>query len=155
MPPATFIVYEKTGQWARCLRRRLAGKAIDVHEVRNVQACRELLSDAPKSIVAIEMAGDTLSVSRAIDQILSLGTEFPGMKWIVLADRAAQTCEPMLRELGAVHFIASTRRAGEVAHIVAKHLQNRQAVLSTSLADTLWRSIPWTNHNSHLPMEYE
>ena len=145
MPPAAFIVFEKTGQWARCLRRRLAGKAIDVHEVRSVQACRELLSDAPKSIVAIEMAGDTLPVGRAIDQMLSLGTEFPGMKWIVLADRPAQACEPMLRELGAVHFIASTRRAGEVADIVARHLQNRQPVLSTNLADTLWQRIPWPN----------
>ncbi len=147
MPPAAFIVYEKTGQWARCLRRRLAGRAIDVHEVRNVQACRELLSDAPKSIVAIEMAGDTLRVGRAIDQILLLGTEFPGMKWVVLADREAQACEPMLRELGAVHLIASTRHIGEVADIVAKHLQNTQTVLSTSLADRLWKKIPWTNHD--------
>lgn len=156
MPPtAAFIVYEKTGKWARCLRRRLDDKALEVHEVRNVQACRELLSAAPKSMVAREIKGDALSAGQAIDQMLLLGTEFPGMKWIVLGDRTVQTCELMLRELGAAHFIDSTRRAGEVADIVERHLKNTEAILSTGLTDRLRKQIPWANHDGHLPTEHE
>lgn len=133
------IVWERWGIWAAGLRRHLP-REIHLRETRHAQQCLAELTQAPRSIVAVE--ADAANVDGVLNLLLKIAAGFPMAAVVVLADRPLESYEWLLRESGAVHFATSPRQVDAVARLVLRHAA-RVPQARTPIAAQIWESLPW------------
>jgi hypothetical protein len=94
-------------------------------------------------VIAAELteagAGEMLAALSRFDR------EFPQAALVALADRRLAGYRDLIREAGAVHFIISPRRLGEVADIVDRRLKRfRAAETVETPTDEIHANLPWS-----------
>ena len=120
MPPARFLVCEKTGRWAVALRRESAGRQVRVYETRSLADCRRELESSPASFVAAELT--VAGAEKLIAWIDGVSRELPQVRVAVLADREAASWDWPSREAGAIGFTCSPRRLAPILRMARRHL---------------------------------
>ncbi len=133
------IVFERTGAWAAALRRVLGG-AIELRSTRSLAECRRELADARQSLVAVELTAD--SAPQVAEFIVWANEQMAPAQVVVLAPRELTGYADWLREAGAIHFIASPRRLGELERIVERR-RARYPSRGQSLQAEIWERLPW------------
>jgi hypothetical protein len=136
---ARLIVCERTGRWAVALRREWAGAGVRVWETRTLADCRNALVESPASFVVLELQGN---VAKLLRLMARQPRQFPAARLAVVADREQAACEPLMREAGAVHFLSSPRRIGQLARLACRHLAQVPPP-PQSLTERIWSSLPW------------
>jgi hypothetical protein len=145
MQPAALIVCERTGNWAAAWRRAfgrspLGQPQVPIVETRSLDECRQSLRLSPASFVSLELTAANLD---SICELLSsLERQFPAAIAVVTAARSLDGCEPIVRELGALHFVSSPRALPSLASIVRRHLA-RQPRPDRDPAERIRASLPW------------
>jgi ActR/RegA family two-component response regulator len=137
---ARLIVCERSTRWAAALRRELAARAVRVYETRSLGDCWKVLSEAPASIIVVELSAG--SVAGLWRQMVTLERDFPLARVAVVADRSLAGHEWLMREAGAVHFLCSPRQCGLLAQLAARHLAQAPPP-PRSLTERVWASLPW------------
>lgn len=114
------IVCEKGNRWAVALRWVLTEQGVRVFETRTWPAALDAVRAGQSGLVAVELrAGNLADVVRGIVRVRE---QFSDVSVLVLADRAMAECEWIMREAGAVHFVASPRNLMPVARLVGRIL---------------------------------
>lgn len=137
--PARLIVCERTGRWAMALRHELTGAGVRVWETRTLADCWGELAESPASFVVLEL---DRHVAGLLHYLARQPREFPLARLAVVADRSQAGHEWVVREAGAVCFLASPRRVGPLAQLVCRHLA-QVPLPQQSLTDRIWASLPW------------
>jgi hypothetical protein len=141
----SWIFCETQGNWAVACRRALTAipttDEIRLIETRTLAACRQEILDAPGAFVTIELT--PACCDEALKFMMELPRWRPHVAFAVTADRAWRNYEPLVRELGAVHFVASPRQAHPLAEIAARHLAHWSESEQTPEERTLAR-LPWS-----------
>lgn len=140
MPPARFLVYEKTGRWAVALRRELAPRGVRVYETRSLADCRGELEISPASFVAAELT--LAGTEKLIAWIERAGRELPETRIAVLADYEAAGWEWPAREAGAIGFTTSPRRLGPIVRMARRRLASAPEE-ELSFREQVQRRMPW------------
>ncbi|MBN2580123.1 MAG: hypothetical protein JXB10_14125 [Pirellulales bacterium] len=138
--PSRLLVCERTGRWAAALRRELADSGLRVWELRTWDDCDSELAAAPASFLVLELAPRRLAAALAALPRWRKG--YPAMRAAVVAERDLASCEWLLREAGAVHFLCSPRQLGALARIVLRHAAQVPPPHQT-LSQRLWAGLPW------------
>jgi hypothetical protein len=137
--PARLIVCERTGRWAVALRRELANSGVRVWETRTLDDCFSELADSPASLLVLELGDD---VAGLLDRLARRARRFPRARMAVVADRSRPDHQGLLREAGAVHFVASPRQVGRLARLACRHLA-QVPPLQQNLTERIWANLPW------------
>jgi hypothetical protein len=136
------IVCERDGKWARALVRHLPAD-VELREVRGLAACRAELAAAGASLIAIELQPHRLP------QLVALLTELPRRfrraRAVVLASPELSSLEASLRELGAVHWVVSTRQAASVGELAARHVARNAGTVPDRAENEIWQRLPWAD----------
>ena len=135
------IVCERTGIWATVLARQLP-RDVRLMQVRGLRECAAQLSDAPTSLLAVELS--PTGVADVLDFVSRLPARFPQARVVVLADHGLQACEQPLREAGAVHFVASPRELGGLERTISNHFAGL-ATTHNDFAESVWDRLPWSD----------
>jgi hypothetical protein len=168
MPDGQLIVLERDGHWAAALRqelgresrillpvpkgegavewrRRSTGRPVLVRivEIRSWRECWERLAQCPTALVAAELtvegAGHMLAALSRSDR------EFPKAALVALADRRLASYRDLIREAGAVHFIISPRRLGEVSELLRRRAERFPAEAADNPTDKIRENLPWND----------
>lgn len=140
--PPRLIVCERSGQWAVALRRELPGGDVRVHETRSLRECWRVLGRHLSSFVVVELT--EANADDLLDRLARLERVAPLARAAVVAERSLAAYEPLVREAGAVHFIAGTRDLCPLARLACRHLD--QAALQgpcRSVSQAIWDGLPW------------
>ena len=137
--PTGVILCERTGRWARALRRELGDCDVPITETRSISAARQELTAAPASIVALEVSAASLDAVLAF--LIGLPHEFPQACVVALVDSNQQHREWLLREAGAVHVVKSTRDVAPLIEIARRHLA--PFLPQPSLVERILTEIAW------------
>lgn len=137
--PARLIVCERTGRWAAALRRELSGAGVRVWETRTLADCWNELAESPASFVVLELDRGVVGPLRYVAR---QPREFPLARLAVATDRSLADYEWLMREAGAVCFLASPRKVGRLAQLVCRHLAQVPPP-QQSLTERIWTSLPW------------
>jgi len=137
--PPRIVVCERTGWWAVVVRRELGPADRRVHEVRSLDDAGAMLARAPGSFAVVELAVGC--IEPVFDWLVRLPRDFPWTRAAVVADRALAGCGDLLRQAGAVHFVASPRQVRPLVEMAARHLAALPA--PAGLAQQVWASLPW------------
>ncbi len=137
---ARLLVCEATGGWAIALRRELVGLRLRVHETRSVVEAWAELARAPASFLVVELS--RASVEPFLERLAWLEQDYPLARVAVVAERALEDCEWLVRAAGVVHFTTSPRQLTGLAQTVCRHLQTVPRS-PRNLADEIWASLPW------------
>lgn len=143
--PARLAVCERFGEWAVALRRELPGDEIRVYETRTLNECWQLLARCPSSFVVTELTSS--GVDALVDGLVRLERLFPLARMAVVAERSLAAYEPLVREAGAVYFVAAMRECGPLARLACCHLQ-QAASPRRSITEAIWQSLPWATVNA-------
>jgi hypothetical protein len=136
---ARVIVCERTGKWARAIAPHLPAAAV-LREVRGLPACGAELASAGASLVAVELEPERWP--SLCQFLVELSRRFPRARAVVLANQERASEETAVREAGAVHWVVSTRRAGEVGSMAARHLGQFPPRLDGAHRG-IWQRLPW------------
>ncbi|MDE0736491.1 MAG: hypothetical protein OSB47_11755 [Pirellulaceae bacterium] len=100
----------------------------------------EALQQSPASFLGLELTGDNFeSVACSLKE---LSRDYPRARAVVLTSRPFQHYEWILREAGAVDFLASPRRLRLLAAMANRHIGQIQP--DSTIADqTIWQRLPW------------
>jgi hypothetical protein len=137
-----FIICEQSGQWAAAWRRAARGSRwrIPLREARGVEQCRQSLTEARAGFVLVELRGDnTVGVLEFLDR---LPCDCPAGRAAVVAQRGSEAYEPLARELGAIHFIHSSRQLAPLVEVVGRYLAS-QPLPQEGVRQQIWRRLPW------------
>lgn len=137
---ARLLVCEATGGWAIALRRELAGLKLRVHETRSVAEAWAELARSPASFLVVELS--RASVEPFLERLAWLEQDYPLARVAVVAERALEGCEWLVRAAGAVHFTTSPRQLADLAQTACRHLQSVPRS-PRNLTDEIWSSLPW------------
>lgn len=137
--PPRIVICERTGWWAVVVRRHWGPGQRRVHETRSLADAGAMLARAPGSFAIVELTAGGLGP--LVDWFLRLPRDFPWTPAAVVADRALAGCGDVLRQAGAVHFVASPRQVGPLVEMAARHLAALPA--PAGLAQQVWASLPW------------
>lgn len=149
----TLFVCEQSGNWALQLRRLTDGASdVRIVETRSAGECVEALgrvptSRVPTSWVAVELAAGNCEA--ALDLLLALDARFPQARTVVLAARSMTAYRWLVRELGAVGFIASPWQLPTLVEMLSRnaavtHEQQDIAQDQTlNIAAEIWERLPW------------
>jgi DNA-binding NtrC family response regulator len=117
MNDVPLIIFESTGDWAAELARRLP-PGVSLVETRSLEEMWEQLHSNPAAVIALEF---TLQrAERLLAALVRIDREFPQAIVIALAECKLAGWEEIVRESGAVHFIASPRKMDEVVELVRR-----------------------------------
>ncbi len=157
---ARLVVFESTGAWAVRLRRALggarvsggareSGKASDpsgrptrVHEVRSWPEIPPLLSEAPASLLVIEVTDRNLEAVGS--RLRWLGRDYPHVRAAVVGTRQLADTEWFLREQGAAVGLFSTREIVRLADLWKRQVA-RYRMDGSSVRHRLWDRLPWSD----------
>jgi DNA-binding NtrC family response regulator len=109
---------------------------------RSLADCERALSDAPASIVAIELT--MANVGDVLDLLTRIPRDYPHARVIVVARRLLRRYEWLMREAGAVQFVTTPRDLRNVARLVARHLA-RSPRQPASTTERIWAELPWSD----------
>ncbi len=144
LPPgagrARLVVCESSGRWAVALGRELAG-SLRIHETRSIDHCWQALADAPASFAIVELTD--VNADSLLERMLRLQRDLPLCRLVVVADRKLAGYQWLMREAGAVDFVASPRRLGPLADLARRHL-DRAPEHQQSPIRQIWSSLPWS-----------
>lgn len=144
MSTPAWIFCESRGGWAVACRQALvkAPNAADIRliETRTLADCRREIRSSPGALVTIELTADRCD--DALKLMLELSRWQPRVAVAVTAERAWRNYEPLVRELGAVHFVVSPRQVSPLAEIASRHLARWSECDQTEEERTLAR-LPW------------
>jgi len=121
------------------LRRELAASGVRVWETRSLSDCWDELAKSRASFLVLELGGNATEL---LQRLAELPRAFPAARAAVVADRSMANREWLLREAGAVHFLASPRRAGTLARMIQRHLDQAPAP-TLGPAERIWSELPW------------
>jgi len=136
--PARCIVCEQSGRWAIGLRRVAGG--LRVHETRSLADAWDMLANFPASFLVLELTAANAEV--LVERLARLERDFPSARAAVVAGHALVECEELVREAGAVCFVASPRELEPLAGSALRHLQS-VPVPQRDLATEIWQRLPW------------
>ena len=134
------LVCERHGHWAAALRRELAPRRVRVWETRSLAECWESLAATPASFVVVELTA--ANVEGLLLRMVRLPRDFPLARVAVVAAGRLADCQSLLREAGAVHWVASLRQLAPLAQLACRHLASTPPPLQ-SLTDRIWAGLPW------------
>jgi hypothetical protein len=134
------LVCERHDLWAAALRRELAPAGVRVWDTRSLTECWELLAATPASFVIVELTA--ANVENLLLRMARLPRDFPLARVAVVAARRLTGCQWLLREAGAVHYVAALRQLGPLAQLACRHLASVPPPLQ-SLTDRIWAGLPW------------
>ena len=137
---ARLLVCEQSGAWSAALRRQMRGIEVSLHESRGPKQCLEQLHRAPASLVALELTQERLG--DVLEFLTALERDFPLAAAVVLARRGLEACEEIVREAGAICFVASPRRLPAVMATVRRHFERYPARYDAG-AEAIWATLPW------------
>ena len=138
--PARLIVCERSGQWSSALRAELAGAGIRLWECRSLPEAWDALAQTPAAFLIAEVARENLE--DLLRRMAWFSCDFPRGRIAVVGRRSMARFEWLLREAGAVHFLASPRRLRSLAGIVIRHLA-RVPPPQQTMVERIWASLPW------------
>lgn len=113
-----------------------------VCETRSLAECRQELARRPSSFVVAELTPSI--VDGLVDLLAGLPRQFPLAAVAVVAERSLADHEPLVREAGAVHFVASPRETDALARLACRHLE-RAASPRRSVGETILAGLPWAS----------
>jgi hypothetical protein len=137
---ARLIVCERSGEWSAALRLELANSGVRVWECRRIAEAWAALAEMPCAFVVVEATRTNLD--DLIERLDRLRRDLPDARAAVVADRGLAAYRWLLREVGAVHFLVSTRQLPSLARLVVRHLANVPMPQQT-LVERIWASLPW------------
>jgi DNA-binding LytR/AlgR family response regulator len=141
---ASWIFCEPRGNWMVACRRALTAspskETIRLIETRNVAECRQKIANSPGAFVTIELTAECCD--EALQLMMDLLRWHADVAFAVTAERAWRNYEPLVRELGAVHFVVSPRQVQPLAAMAARHLSRWSESEQTVPERTLAR-LPW------------
>jgi hypothetical protein len=144
-PLMKLFFFETDGQWAALARRRFSGD-ISVVEIRNLDELWSQLSQSAESVVAIQWT--TANDETLLAALARIACEFPRVTTIVLAARDLAAWANLCREMGATHFIISTRQIVEIVEIAKRKMQSGAASAAGQdetipLEERILNGLPW------------
>ena len=128
--------------WAVALRPPLQQSGHRVFETRSLDACWDEILASPASIVGVEVTAGTLE--QVVPWMCRLRTAFSAVRVIVLGDRGLESCQWLLREVGAVHAVFSPRDVQGVVRVIRRHL-GAAPDQSASERERVWQRLPWAD----------
>jgi hypothetical protein len=142
MKTGRLIVNEKRGRWSAALRREPALADVHVHETRALNHCWRELAAWPASFLVWEATLE--NTQELIDGIMRLVREYPQTAAVAVAERPCRVLEWVVREAGAIHFVASPRQLVELARMAQRHLAVAPPAELSPL-EGIWAELPWTD----------
>ncbi len=139
-PHCRLIVCERGGEWAVALRRELGEAGPRVYETRSLPECWQLLAGHGASFLLLELV--PAAVDDLIARLASMEREFPAARAAVVAERSMAAYEMLLREAGAVYFVATPRSLGEVAGMARRHFDGAPRS-RRPLMEEIRARLPW------------
>ncbi|MGO9115142.1 MAG: hypothetical protein ACLP9L_38510 [Thermoguttaceae bacterium] len=139
-PSARLIVCERSGSWSVALRSELAETGIWIWECRSLPEAWEALVQTPAAFLIAEAARENLD--SLLQRMAWFSRDFPQGRIAAVTQRNMARFEWLLREAGAVHFLASPRQLTALAGLVARHLANVPQPPQT-MVQRIWASLPW------------
>ena len=137
---AAVVVCERRGSIAGALRRQLHVH-VPLVETRTVADCLAALLSWPASLLVAEAEAGELD--RTLRLLTSAACEFPLARSIVVADRALERAEAVLREVGAVHVQFGLRGVSELLRIIHRHAPEFR--FPPTLLEETCKRLPWGN----------
>ena len=138
---ARLILAEKRGCWAVALRAELADAGIRLWEAGTLQTAWQWLDSHPASFLIVELS--ERNTAPLVHQLLDTTRDRPRARVAVVAPRRLASCEWLLREAGAIHFVCSPRAVGPLAAMACQHLAAVPEDEPRSLRERIWQSLPW------------
>jgi DNA-binding response OmpR family regulator len=142
MPAARCILCERTGAWAIALRPPLQRTGHRVYETRSLETCWDEILASPASIVGVQVTAENLE--QVVSWMCRLRTVFSAVRVIVLGDRGLESCQGLLREVGAVHAVFSPREVQGVVRVIQRHL-GAAPDQGASERERVWQRLPWAD----------
>ena len=146
--PAKLIVCESGSSWTVGLRREAGTWPIRIHETRSIEECRRLLDAHPASFLVLELT--RAGLEGLLRFLARIGRDYPWARAAVVAPREMAAAEWLLREAGAVHFVASPRQLAGLVRTARRHCQ-AAAQPRRSPAEEIWASLPWSRQSDVFP----
>lgn len=138
MATTQLIVCEAGSTWAVALRRQLAVELREtICETRSLTDCWRQALAASESIVILELTRANLELCAS--ELLRYRTRLPRVPVLVVGSRDVEAAGPLMRELGAVHTVFSTRDVMPLVRIVQRHWRR----VHDPDAIPPWRQLPW------------
>jgi hypothetical protein len=139
------IFCETTGNWAAWLKGHVAGE-VKLVETRRLDELWQELDRHGDAIVALELTATRFETSLAA--LWRLHRQYPTTVVVALAERSLSALEPVVREAGAAHFIASPRKLHELAELVryrsvAAVFRDCSDDEEVPIEDRVFASLPW------------
>jgi len=135
------ILCETTSKWAVALRRQLPAEMHPVLvETRRWEACWRQARESPGSIVLLELTSWNLELVAA--QLVRYRSHLPLVTTVVLGARGMASAEWLVRELGAVHVVFSSRELLPLERLIERHWK-RVARHQPAVAVRPWQALPW------------
>lgn len=144
LPPT--IVSETDGRWAAALRTELPRGAALV-ETRSLSELWSLLPGCQNSTVILELKPG--KEAQLLAALMRIARKYPRVISIVVAHRKLSSWEDVVREAGALHFIAAPRRLPEVAEIVRRRCSSLSAYNADGgeeaqlIEERIFATLPW------------
>jgi hypothetical protein len=144
MQPAGLIVCERTRRWTAALRLTLRESGdpprVALRQTRALAEADDALKQAPGSVVAVEVAAESLG--ETLRWIAQLERGDRAARAVALAAPDVLRHEWALREAGAALVLSSPRRAQSLIDLLAWHLP-RVPPPTTSDLERIWNTLPW------------
>jgi hypothetical protein len=143
-PTPALILLERSGRWASSLRRHGLIARLRMVEARSFSELEVLLPSHSRALVGVELTGAT--AERLVAWLGRPPMAFDA-KVIVFASRDLRAYEPLCREAGAVHFVASELELFPLAAVFDRYLS--QAAFAKleeeqqTLAARVRSRLPW------------
>ena len=135
------IVCETTSKWAVALRRTIPPEVRPpISETRGLEDCWQQAVASPLSVVILEVT--TANLEQLAAALPAYRAKLPGTRVVVVGCRRLAAAEWLMRELGAVHVIFSSRDLKPLIGILRRHRKHVAAARPPK--DTPpWRDLPW------------
>jgi hypothetical protein len=153
------IVLEHDGHWAAELRHELGRsrsnslhpdsmpprhEAVRVIEIRSWDEIWQRLAHDPAALVAAELT-DT-NPDSVLAALSRMDRQFPQAAMLILTNRQLVPYRRLLREAGALHFVTSPRRLGEMMQILVRRCgKSSAAIEATGRTDEILGNLPWSD----------
>jgi hypothetical protein len=139
MKASTVILCECSGRWAAAILRNLPATA-QLVQVRGRDQCLAHVTDAPTSIVALEVT--SANAQEIVELASHVARRYPWSTIVVLAGEEMVDCQQLAREAGAAHVFSSPRDLGGWRQTVERHFA-RIPLEPLEFAESVWHSLPW------------
>ena len=139
--PARIVVCESDSSWAVALRREAGSLPVSIHETRSLEECRRLLDEHPASFLVVQLT--RAGLEELLGFLARTTRDYPRARVAVVAGRELAAAEWLVREAGAVHFVASPRQLTGLVRTAHRHCEAVPRP-RLSLAEEVWAGLPWS-----------